>query len=589
MFNRREKAPAGRGVWALLSALALSLAAAPAAAGAIPAPVNTGAAWRIVKDHWSAADEKGYEAFVQAIGRSNCDTLESCLKDPANPYRNTDHRSYHGDCADMAYMLRAYYAWKNGLPFSYQSSMRTADGSSQDIRYSDAGNVVASRRDAVGREAISAPGYIARIGEEVSTAMFRTDPVKGGGRSYDDFYPIEISRAAVRPGAVAYDIYGHVGIIYDVLDDGRIMLVASHPDNSVTRTTYGPNFLQAKAALGAGLKAWRPVRLVGARRRSDGTYVGGHVRGAPNAEIPDFSMIQFDGNVAGAPYAEFVYDGRTLSYYDFVRRSLAAPGFAYNPVDELKHGLETICEGIRDRNAAVDRAIDAKVYLQPHPKRLPYNIYGTYGQWEDYSTPSRDARLKVSFIEMRRQVERLYERYLKHDPSVRYSGDDLPKALLSAFVAEEKACAIIYRRSDDTRVRLNLGNVMDRLWDLSFDPYNCPERRWGAKGVELETCTDDETKTRWYNAQRFLRYQADRTYDVRMDFTVDELQPPMAAPPAEGGLGADAPPDADIRAYLARINGATMASAAETPEILPIADEAAPAWRGIPYRLNGTP
>ena len=593
MWNRLARGvAAGRGARRALAALAILLAPGTAAAATIPPPVNTGAEWRIIKDSWSADDEAGYAAFVQAIGRSNCMSLEECLSDPANPYRFTDHRVYHGDCADMAYILRAYYAWKNGLPFSYQNAMRTADGSGDDIRYSSAGNIVASRRSAIGSAPISAPAFIARIGGEVSTAMFRTDPRKGGGRTYDDFYPIEISREAVRPGVIAYDIYGHVGIVYDILDDGRILLVASHPDNTVTRTTYGPNFMRAKPALGAGLKAWRPIRLQGAKNASDGLLHGGRIRAEANENLPHFSLEQFYGNKPHPSdewhYGEFVYSGRTLSYYDYVRRKLAAPGFAYNPVDELRHGLQSICGEIRDRNVAVSLATDARVYLQPHPKRLPPNIYGTYGAWEEYSTPSRDARLKVSFIELRREVQTLVEHYRENDPSIRYDGTNLPGDLWAAYKEEKNACTIIYRRSDDTRVRLNLGHILERLWDLSFDPYNCPERRWGASGAELETCTDNVEKTRWYNAQRFLRFQAERTYDVRMDFTVDQLQPPMTAKPEEGGLGVDAPADADLRAYLERLNGTTLAAAEDAPEVMPIANSPAdlrpvfPVWAAQP-------
>ena len=151
-------------------------------------------------------------------------------------------------------------------------------------------------------------------------------------------------------------------------------------------------------------------------------------------------------------------------------------------------------------------------------------------------------------------------------PGVRYDGADLAGDLLAAFNEEKDACSFSYWRSDKTRVRLNLGHVMDRLWDLSFDPYHCPERRWGARGAELETCTDDGTKEQWYNAQRFLRYQAERTYDVRMDFTLDELKPPMLARPEDGGLGVDAPADADIRAYIAGLNGAVTASAPDAED-----------------------
>lgn len=589
--NRRAKrfAAGGRGWRAIAAALlapgllALGLLATGPARADIPAPVNAGAAWRIVKEAWSPGDEAGYEAFVQAIGRSDCASLEECLDSPANPYRDTDHRAFSGDCADMAYMLRAYYAWKNGLPFSYQNVMRTADGSRQDIRYSSKGNVVAGRRQVI-NFAGNAPQFIQRIGVEVSTAMFRTDPEAGGGRLFDDFYPVAISRDSVRPGIIAYDIYGHVGIVYEVTPEGRILIIASHPDNSVTRSVYGPNFMRAQPALGAGLKAWRPIAVEGAVRGKDGALHGGRLRAAANKEIADFSLEQFYGNTPHPSrewhYGEFRYQDRTLTYYDYVRRKLAAPGFAYDPVAELRHGLQTICGAIKDRKVAVDRATAASVHLQPHPVRLPANIFGTFGLWEDYSTPSRDARLKVSFIELRREAQRLYEAVAAGDPDVRYKGENLARDLLAAYTEEKNACTVTYRRSDNTRVLLNLGHVMQRLWDLSFDPYHCPERRWGAAGAELETCTDDETKSRWYNAQRFLRFQAERTYDVRMDFTVDELQPPMAAGPEQGGLGVEAPADADLAAYLAGVNNVTLADLDTPPQFLAIADHPED-WRPV--------
>jgi hypothetical protein len=114
---------------------------------------------------------------------------------------------------------------------------------------------------------------------------------------------------------------------------------------------------------------------------------------------------------------------------------------------------------------------------------------------------------------------------------------------------------------------------MDRLFDLSFDPYHCPERRWGARGAEFETCTDDSEKDQWYSALRFLRYQAERTYDVRMDFALNELKPPMMAAPEEGGLGVDGPADANIQHYLARLTGVVSASADRQGKIVPVAAE----------------
>lgn len=556
---------------ALVAALCVG---GPANAQAVGA-VNRGDAWRIIKTEWSGADEDAYAEFVQAIGRSTCTTLGSCLAVSANPYFNPDDPEFTGDCADMAYTLRAYFAWKNGLPFSYQSAMRTVDGAREDLRYSKNGNRVAGRRDAVGEKPVSAAAFIGRIGGEVSTAMFRTHPDNGEGALFDDFYPVKINREAVRPGILAYDIYGHVGIVYDVLDDGRILVIASHPDRSVTRTTYGANFLRSKPDLGAGLKAWRPIRLEGARRLGDGSFSGGRIRAANNADIPQYSMEQFIGNHPNPSgdwqYGDFVVGGRTVNYYDFVRRSLAAPDFAYNPIDELRYGMQTLCGAVRDRKWAVERAVSAGFPKQEHPPRLPPNIYGTYGPWEGYSTPSRDARLKVSFIDLKRTISELVAHYNDGDAAVHYDGTNLQKDLWEAYQIEKDACTFTYWRSDDSRIRMNLGHVQDRLWDLSFDPYHCPERRWGADGPELATCTDDEHKTRWYDAQRWLRYQAERTYDVRMDFTVDELKPPSAAKPEQGGIGAEAPADADLRAYLARLNSFPLASVEEKPEIVLIA------------------
>ena len=561
---------------AILAAVFFALCAgsfALAAQGVIPEAVNKGERWEVFKDSWSAADEDGYSAFVQAIGHTDCTSLDSCLKSDANPYRSDVDPDLHGDCADMAYVLRAYYAWKNGLPFSYQNAMRTANGKREDLRYSTGGNIVTGRRR-IRNFVSNAPSFLRRIRGEVSTAMFRTDPVRGGGNSHDDFYPVKISRESVRPGVIAYDIFGHVGIVYDILDDGRVLIVASHPDNSVSRSTYGANFIRSKPALGAGLKAWRPIRIEGATRSADGSLDGGTMKAATNQEVAAFSLEQYHGNIPASSgvwhEGEFTHKGRTLRYYDYVRRSLAAPDFTYNPVTELRHGLQTICGSIKARKLAVDKARSARVHLKPHPKKLPPNIYGTFGEWEEYSTPSRDARLKVSFIELRRELQHLVEDVKSDAPGVTYDGDDLAGDLARAFNEEKDACTFTYWRSDGTRMRLNLAHVMERLFELSFNPYHCPERRWGATGAELATCTDDETKTSWYNALRFLRYQADRTYDVRMDFALNELQPPMSAPPEQGGLGVDAPADADIRAYIARLNGISTANLETPPRLVPV-------------------
>ena len=165
--------------------------------GPIPAAINADNKWRIFKERWDESDERAFSAFVKALGEADCDSLDACLEHPANPYRTTDKRSYRGDCADLVYIFRAYFAWKNGLPFSHQSLMAPVAGDA-DARYSVDGNRVAARRDATGSAPIDAPSFIGSLYNIVSTAMFRVHPdggeSNGAGVRFQDFYPIQIGQ-----------------------------------------------------------------------------------------------------------------------------------------------------------------------------------------------------------------------------------------------------------------------------------------------------------------------------------------------------------------------------------------------------------
>ena len=87
------------------------------------------------------------------------------------------------------------------------------------------------------------------------------------------------------------------------------------------------------------------------------------------------------------------------------------------------------CDDLHYRADAVDLAMAAGINRRPEPDRLPPNIYGTEGDWETYSTPSRDARLKTAFKELRDQTERFVKMYQAHDKKLVYQGNDLPLCL----------------------------------------------------------------------------------------------------------------------------------------------------------------
>ncbi|ABS64280.1 conserved hypothetical protein [Parvibaculum lavamentivorans DS-1] len=510
--------------------------------------------WRITKTAWTESDERAFGEFVTAIGESNCRTFDECLKGPWNIYRTSDPKGmfFYADCADLPYALRAYFAWKTGLPFSYTSGV-AAVGQSRDLRYSRYGNYVYKRTDVVpsvegafpnGRSVLNA------INNVVSTAMYRFAPSPSRGDLFD-FYPVKIAKGSIRPGTVIYDPNGHVAVVYSVDEEGRIRFIDAHPDNSLTRGSYGKRFVRASAPMGAGFKNWRPMKLAGARQGADGTWYGGRVVLAADHEIADWSDEQFYGN--GSPAAKqwasaiFIHDGQRLDYYDYVRQAVAGGNVTYDPIMETRLMVRELCDDLHYRAQSVDVAVMAGLHRQAQPARLPDNIYGTTGDWETYSTPSRDARLKTSFVELRELVERFIGMAEKGDPKLDYEGGSLAKDLKAAYAEEAGACEVAYTASDGSSRRMSFEEARARVFGFSFDPYHCPELRWGARSAdELATCPDGETKRAWYDAQQRLRNQIDRTYDVRMGFTLADLRR------GASGSGADAAPDTDVMAALRR-------------------------------------
>lgn len=496
--------------------------------------------WRVTKPEWSADDEKGYSAFIQRIGDSKCETPDDCINSDANPYRGTDGRgiNFNADCADLVYMLRAYYAWKNGLPFTYVTGVYARGGG--DVRFSPKGNRVAGRRYITGGE--NGRNVIYSIRDAVSSASYRVGPDVDED-PITDLYPPKIQPGSVRPGTAIYDVNGHVALVYKIGDDGRIYYMDAHPDYTLTRSVYGAQFGRDLAAMGAGFKNFRPIRMD-----------KGRISVAKNNQIQDYSTEQFYGNVNPDPRgdwrkARFAYNDIETGFFEYARIAMAGGKLSFNPVAELKATAKTLCNDLYDRSRFVDIAIEAGMDRKPHPERLPQNIYGTEQmEWEIYSTPSRDARLKSAFRAFRDDLKRLTEMWLQRDDRISYDGLSLKQDLQTAFAEASNACRVYYRNSAGNPVTLDLRDIMERLFLMSFDPYDCIEHRWGATAAsELSTCANTPAKNRWYAGMQRLRNQVDRTYDTRMDFTVLDLEKRAL------GSGTDYAPDIDVKKVIDNI------------------------------------
>lgn len=487
--------------------------------------------WKVTNT-WNSSLEKKFGEFVQTMGESGCRTLTQCLtSSAANPFyvNRTPRANYPADCADLPFALRMYFAWMEGLPFDYVNRPVQADPeheTNDDIRYSKFGNKPGSTKKFSAGTVYNFKTAMTEMRNSVSTATYRMH--------YDlvsDFYPMKLDRENVHPGSVVYDPSGHAAIVYKVERDGRIKMMDAHPDNSVTRITFDTRFVRSRPAHGAGLRNWRPELSTN-----------------PTSQLPGYSLEQFERT--------FQINNEAMSYYDFVRTQLAG-SLKFNPVNEVKEMVAEICSNVKDRITAVTLATKDGIHRKEHPAQLPANIYGTSGEWEEYSTPSRDARLKTSFVDMRKEVERFLQMYqegssrIEYTPAeTRYSaacaGDKVCVLAASLMVAYEdvvtsSACGFGYKKSNDEMVRFGVTEMVERLFRASFDPYHCPELRWGASSrEELASCADGRLKMQWYENEQGLRNQIERKYDERMDADINGTR----------ALGVAEAPPADLWALL---------------------------------------
>lgn len=484
--------------------------------------------WRITKTHWDAADEEGFGRFITALGDSGCSSSQSCLRDPANPYRGTDGRflDIDVDCAKLPFLLRAYYAWKNGLPFSY------ADGVAGS-RFGRTSNRIVSRAGMIDHGGgIQAPDAIREMLDSVNSATYRTDAAQDG-EVPSDFYSPALKPGSIRPGTVIYDTNAHIAIVYRVDASGRIYYMDAHPDFTISRSVYGPQFGMSPAALGGGLKNWRPQQLQGATRQ-DGALIGGHYALARNSQIADFSLVQYVGTEPDSTRPRWRYRGAALGYYEYARAAVSGGRADFNPVFELQTTMGSLCNDLNDRFQAVNQAVANGISAKLHPGQNPPNIYSSDdGDWEAYATPARDARLRAASVAFRQALGTMIAQWVNRDPRIVYDGGDLKADLLRAYDRQSQACTITILTSDKHPLPMSFDDMARRLFAMSFDPYHCVELRWGTDmGAGGSGCPDQAGKRRWYAAEDQARHVIDPDSGVLAGPQDTDIRGLIAAMPA---------------------------------------------------------
>ena len=376
------------------------------------------------------------------------------------------------DCTDMVYFLRAYFAFKMGLPFGYSRCNRAKPPTCS--QWLSIINATAAKQ---GGLAASFAQYLPVVADATQSSAVRTLATDNN----TDFYTIPLTQDALRPGTIYADPYGHVLMLVRRVPQkdgaaGVFLAVDAEPDGSVTRKRFWRgNFLFVHdPTLGSpGFKRFRPIE------RSE----NGALRRLTNAEI-----------AKNPQYGDFSLEQSKLGLEDFYDRmdEVMSPA-PLDPLRAMKEAITSLEEQIKTRVTAVENGRKFQNSGKGEAA-MPDGaaIFETSGPWEDFSTPARDFRLLIAIDVVRGypdHVARRPDRYaMPKDKSVA----DVKAELQNVLASELAARKFTYTRSDGSQWTLSLKDVMDRsaALEMSYNPNDCVELRWAApdNSDEASTC-----------------------------------------------------------------------------------------------------
>ncbi len=394
------------------------------------------------------------------------------------------------DCADLPYFLRAYFAFKVGLPFGYSNCSRGGGGKPPrcyqwfSIQDTNAARSFAPDEETVGSRPTRRAGLAASFGEFLRTVANTVHSGTGRTPAADndtDYYPVALTAQTLRPGTVYADPYGHILMITRRVPQsdggaGILLAVDGQPDGTVARKRFWRgNFLFAQdpALGGPGFKRFRPVVLdkSGALRRLSNEEIARHPQ-----------------------YGDFSLEQTKLSVEDFYDRmdEVLSP-VPLDPLRAMMAAITALEEQVKARVTSVENGRKWQMSARGSAA-MPDGaaIFETTGPWEDFSTPSRDLRLLIAIDVVRGFPDRVARRPERYAMPQGKSVAEVKAELQSVLTTELAARKFSYPRSDGSPWTLSIKDVVDRasLLEMAYNPNDCVEIRWGASenSEEASTC-----------------------------------------------------------------------------------------------------
>ncbi len=425
---------------------------------------------------WNLATEAFYSAWIEALfGAPPEENLSFTSLEPVlrNAGRNFLH-NYLGlgednklpltpDCADLPYTLRAYFAWKVGLPVAFRACGR---GSAKTPPRCGVPTIMTEFT-----RGISSQSSFTKFSRQLVNAVHSGSARTGLDDEVTDLYPVALNRETLWPGTVYADPYGHILVVAEWVPQtedrpGMLLAVDAQPDNSVTRKRVweGTLLFANTANAGPGFKVFRPLIQTAA----------GKWRVLANDELTDHPE-----------FTAFSLEQDQLTPDDFYAKlaKLINPA-GFDPIQAYEATLAALVEQIETRVTSVN---NGEAYFRKNPRSvipMPSGaaIFQTIGPWEDYSTPSRDMRLIIAIS----VLTGLPEKILRH-PELFILGSQSP-AQAKAQIEQHHAQRILedsirYTRSDGSTWELSVADVLARkpAFEMAYNPNDCAEIRWGAQ------------------------------------------------------------------------------------------------------------
>jgi hypothetical protein len=467
---------------------------------------------------WNRANENLYAAWIETLFDAPLDatlswkSLHEGLRDPS---RNIlfNHLSLREDqkglvirpdCADLPYFLRAYFAFKMGLPFGYAKCTRGGHGKAPRCykwwntkkeepppaprrKQSASGGPFGLFGAPAASKTTRAPrrprGLVRGFGYYLRTTVANGVHSGSGRTALDDnrtdYYPVALTQETLRPGTVYADPYGHTLVIAKRIPQtkdtaGLILAIDAQPDGTVARKRYWRgNFLFAHdpGLGGPGFKRFRPI-----------VATKGGLRRLTNAEI-----------AKDPEYGDFSLEQQQLGIEDFYDRmdDVMSPA----PLDPMRAMKEAIAALDEQVNARVTSVENGRKYHERGGGRVAMpdgaSIFETTGAWEDFATPARDLRLLIAIDVVRKFPERVARRPERYAMPAGKSVADVKAELEGVLASELAARKFSYTRSDGSKWPLTLKDVLDRIvkLEMAYNINDCVEHRWGAPEGSEEAAT----------------------------------------------------------------------------------------------------